>query len=57
MLEIALHYIDPGWSVRPPCKDKAPLARGGVHIATRDHTIIEYWCFNSKTDRIEPRLQ
>jgi hypothetical protein len=42
MLEIALQYAGRGWSVLP-CKDKAPLVRGGVHAATRDRSTIERW--------------
>ena len=44
MIETALQYAGRGWAVLP-CKDKAPLVRGGVHSATRDPaTIGRWWC-------------
>jgi hypothetical protein len=41
-LECALQYVGRGWCVLP-CKDKAPLVRGGVHAATLDRSTIERW--------------
>jgi hypothetical protein len=41
-LESALQYAGRNWCVLP-CKDKAPLVRGGVHAATRDRSIVERW--------------
>jgi hypothetical protein len=41
-LESALQYAGRNWCVLP-CKDKAPLVRGGVHAATRDRSTIERW--------------
>jgi hypothetical protein len=44
LIESALCYSGRGWPVLP-CKDKAPLVRGGVHVATRDPATIErWWC-------------
>jgi hypothetical protein len=40
--EVALQYAGRGWPVLP-CKDKAPLVRGGIHAATRDRSIVERW--------------
>jgi hypothetical protein len=41
-LQAALQYVGRSWSVLP-CRDKAPLVRGGVHAATRDRATIERW--------------
>jgi len=42
MLEIALHYIDHGWSVRP-YNGNATLVRGSVHATTPECAIIGWW--------------
>jgi hypothetical protein len=42
IIEAALQYAGRGWPVLP-CRDKAPLVRGGVHSASRDPATIAHW--------------